>query len=379
MENRLHSTQEGDNYTDFDLHDIVGIRLINPAPNNVIYLDRQLGRSRTPISREPDIVIEFVEDTPNNDPSYFLGSKEFAFTKDTFFIFTGKQRKARFIVPFDQIGRQCRIVSFGANIPVTLLLDIINFTALAKGVIPVHATAFSYKNIGFLSTGWSGSGKTGALLSFMAQGARFVSSEHVFISSDGRVMHGIPQPIRLKEWHLRSLPGYKNALKSGQKRRLQAIKLIEFIKSKYDHAPFDVLPTSGTFSRALSSTVRRLAIDVSPYELFGQENISQCSTLDKVILNYSYDRADISFVKTDSRDAASRISSLHAYDNQKFKQYYQAFCFAFPYLRNDLIEHSSTLLFDRLNQILADKEIFELCHPYPSSLPALFQAINQST
>jgi hypothetical protein len=55
--------------------------------------------------------------------------------------------------------------------------------------------------------------------------------------------------------------------------------------------------------------------------------------------------------------------------------YYLKFRFAFPHLRNELLERSQVLQLDALEQILADKEAYAVYHPYPVHIPALFDAI----
>jgi len=51
------------------------------------------------------------------------------------------------------------------------LLAVINLTALAKGVLPLHASAFTYRGLGVLATGWAKGGKTETLLEFAWLGA----------------------------------------------------------------------------------------------------------------------------------------------------------------------------------------------------------------
>ncbi|GIV82274.1 MAG: hypothetical protein KatS3mg051_1628 [Anaerolineae bacterium] len=49
---------------DFNLHDRVGIRLLDARPGDVRALARQLGSIQRPLSAPPDIVIRFVERMP---------------------------------------------------------------------------------------------------------------------------------------------------------------------------------------------------------------------------------------------------------------------------------------------------------------------------
>ncbi len=104
-------------------------------------------------------------------------------------------------IPFAEIGQQqCRIVCATGLPAVPLLIPILNLTALNRGILPLHASAFRYQDVGVLTTGWSKGGKTETLLAFMDRGANYIGDEWVYISDDGRHMTGIPEPIRVWEW-----------------------------------------------------------------------------------------------------------------------------------------------------------------------------------
>ena len=69
---------------DYDLHGIVGIRLLGATPQDQRAIDKQLGPIRKPLEREPDITIRFVAnledgDTKNQQGYRLLGANEVAF------------------------------------------------------------------------------------------------------------------------------------------------------------------------------------------------------------------------------------------------------------------------------------------------------------
>jgi len=51
-----------DRRLDFDLHGIVGIRLIDPSPSDVAVVKRQLGLPEAGLDRDPDVVVRFVDE-----------------------------------------------------------------------------------------------------------------------------------------------------------------------------------------------------------------------------------------------------------------------------------------------------------------------------
>ncbi len=185
--------------SDFDLHGIVGIRLLNATPGDIAAVNRQLGPINKPLTRTPDIVIRFVDRLSFSSPVRYLGLDDAGFTDDAFLVFRGKhQARIRVQIPFDQIGNsQCEIVCESGVPAVPLLLPILNLTAISKGVLPLHASALIYDGKGILLTGWAKGGKTETLLAFAANGAEYVGDEWVYLSSDGQHMYGIPEPIRV--------------------------------------------------------------------------------------------------------------------------------------------------------------------------------------
>src|SRR5262245_40367425 len=67
---------------DYDLHGVVGIRLIDASSGDARAVARQWGLTSRPLSREPDIVIRFVDDLGSTSPLRYLGLEESAFTED---------------------------------------------------------------------------------------------------------------------------------------------------------------------------------------------------------------------------------------------------------------------------------------------------------
>jgi hypothetical protein len=142
---------------DFDLHGIVGIRLINAGQSDLAAVKKQLGPIQSVLTRDPDIVIRFVDHMQISSSVRYIGVEDAGFTEDAFLILQGKyQSSIKVQIPFDQIGsRQCEIVCESGIPAVPLLIAIINLTALSRGVLPLHASALLYDGKGILYTGWS--------------------------------------------------------------------------------------------------------------------------------------------------------------------------------------------------------------------------------
>src|SRR5687767_2874970 len=91
---------------DYDLHGILGVRLLGARAGDVAAVTAQLGPIQSVLDREPDIVIRFVERLPVPNPRY-LGREEVAFTDDGFLVLRSKKARVRVQLPVEQIGERC--------------------------------------------------------------------------------------------------------------------------------------------------------------------------------------------------------------------------------------------------------------------------------
>src|SRR6266852_5499258 len=71
---------------DFDLHGVVGIRLVDPTPGDIAAVRRQVGPFQGPLRRKPDITLRFVKQLAASSVRY-LGLGKKAFNDQEFFVF----------------------------------------------------------------------------------------------------------------------------------------------------------------------------------------------------------------------------------------------------------------------------------------------------
>jgi hypothetical protein len=133
---------------DYDLHGLAGVRLIDATPRDRAVVDAQLGPIAAPLAREPDITIRFVDRIPLSGPMRLLGVDDVGYTDDTFLVLRARHKtRARVAIPFDKVGCACEIVCERGLPAVPLLISILNLTVLAKGGLPMHASACSFMAI----------------------------------------------------------------------------------------------------------------------------------------------------------------------------------------------------------------------------------------
>ena len=357
---------------DHDLHGIVGIRLLNAAPGDVRTVARQLGLPSQRLSREPDIVIRFVDDLRLTSPLRYLGLEDSAFTDDAFIILQSKRTNwARAKVPFEAVGGRCEIVCESGLSSVPLLIAIINLSALAKGVVPLHASAFVHRGVGVLVTGWSKGGKTEALLAFVSQGAEYVGDEWIYLSADSNRMYGIPQPIRLWDWHLEQFAGYRRRVGWRNRMRLSAIRAGLTV----GRAVTGDRRTGAILDRLQVLAKRQTCVDMAPDRLFGPYGRLE-GPIDRVFLVGSGADPRVVVEPIGAELVAQRMLHSVRFEFEPLVSHYLRFKFAFPGTTNERIETLEERLQTALDRTLGSRTAYAVTHPYPMTIAALYDAMS---
>jgi hypothetical protein len=368
-----HQTVSSSGEVDYDLHGIVGIRLVGAAPGDAAAVDGQLGPIRRPLEREPDIVVRFVERLELGSPIRYAGL-EAAFTDDEFLILRSRhQTRARAQVAFDRFGERCEIVCETGSPGVPLLIPLLNITALAKGVVPLHAAAFTYNGTGVLVTGWAKGGKTEALIAFTAKGAQFIGDEWIYVGADSR-LYGLPQPIRLWDWHLPDLPEYRALLTRRDRARLRALGGFQMTGEAVQGA-LRGGPAGKLMTRLLPVLERQRYAAVEPERLFGPGSCVLSGRLDKLVFVVSHESPEVTVEKIDPQEVAARMAFSLKYERLNLLSTYLTYRFSFPQAPDGWLEQAQDVEQRLLSQALAGKPAYAVHHPFPAPIPGLFDAI----
>jgi hypothetical protein len=359
--------------TQFDIHGVLGIALVDPSPADLKTVTKHLGPLQGPLLHEPDITIRFDKNLVPLSLRH-LGQRQNGFTDDAFFVFDETDSRAMAKIPFDQVGRPCEIVCTRGRGSVPLLLPLLSLTALAKDFVAVHASAFVHHGVGILMAGWAGSGKTTALLGFAGEGAEFVGEEWVLLSGDGQTMCGLPREFELSPAHLDTVPKVRHAIKRSRLWALEGLRhfstLQDLLAGKVDGT------THGkALRRVISGAQRRILPKASPQAFFGSRVASLTARPDKIFLLISHDDRKIEVIPTPPGEMARRIAHMMQYEQQRFMEHYLAFQFAFPERRNIFIEESSSYRYELLLRALQGKETYTLRHPHPIPFSSLYEAV----
>jgi hypothetical protein len=368
---------------DFDLRGIVAIRLIDPTERDAATIRRQLGPidlpPGAPLGREPDIVIRFVDRMPSAGRLRYLGLEDAAFDDSAFYLLRGRYNTpVRVRVPFEAIGRQCEIVCERGLPAVPHLVAIVNLTALGNGRVPLHAAGFVHRGLGVLVTGWAKGGKTETLLGFMARGAEYVGDEWVYLDPTSGTMCGLPEPMRVWDWQIRSVPGLAGAVPARSRATLTAVRGTTTAVRAVGRLPVLQGRAPGrTIARGLPYLERQLAIQVPPAELFGGRARHDSVPVDRVLFVVSSDRPDIVIAGEDPLLVAER--SVHSLDHERLDLLatYDKFRYAFPEQRNALLEAAGDQERRLLRKVLEGRTALRVEHPYPPDILAMVEAIDR--
>ncbi|HJR37723.1 MAG TPA: hypothetical protein VJ819_05000 [Nocardioidaceae bacterium] len=356
---------------DFDLHGIVGIRLLDATPEDLAKVGRQLGPLRRELDREPDISIRFVDETGAGRLTC-VGLGDTGFDANGFFALRGAGGvRGKALLPLDRIGRHPVIVCERRLPAVPHLLPVINFTALGKGVLPLHASAFTSGSTGVLVTGWAKSGKTESLLAGMAQGADYIGDEWVYLTPD-RQMLGLPEPIRLWGWHFEQLPSLLQARPRRDRIRLSVWQAAAAAGRAGSKAP---LPGSALLRKGAPALDRQTYLQVPPAELFGSQAIALRGSLDAVVLVLSGEATNIDVGRAGPQEVSGRMRASLADERAPFMAHYRQFQYAFPGRHSEAVEAAPATEARLLAELFDHRPAARVVHPYPCDIAELGRAV----
>lgn len=357
---------------DFDLHGLAGVRVVDADPDDLRAVERQLGPLPRALDRVPDITIRFVDQAVDRSGLRYLGAREAGWTDDAFYVLRSRKRPVVVRLPMEAVGGRCEIVCERGLPAVPFLIAILNLTVLGNGALPLHAAAFELDGVGTLVTGWSKGGKTELLMAASAAGARYIGDEWVYLTTDG-LMHGIPEPIRLWDWHLAQLPAARERLGASDHLKLRGIPAIRRVERALPRL-VRRLPPGRLLHRAMPILEDQLHVDLAPEALFGEVR-DMTGTLDRILFVVSAAGAETTVEPIDPLDVAARMVASLMYERRDFLALWEQARFAHPGLRNEHIERFEERQRDLLDRIFAGRSACRVTHPYPVDIHALFEAV----
>jgi hypothetical protein len=373
-----------------DLNGLLAIGLVGAGPPELATIRRQLG-PLPETSAVPELVVEFVDRLAIRGPLRPLG-REAAHGPEDFVVVRGRRKTSvRMVIPVDEIGTiplRVRLERGARAVP--YLLPLVNLTLLAKGTVPVHASAFLSRGRGTLVSGWAKGGKSEALLAFASHGATYVGDEWVFVTADGSAMAGLPEPMRLWDWQISMVPAIRGRIGLGKRlrlgmaaasaRSLGALARLPIVRSR---APGDAARRLG----ALAENQR--SVQIPPDRIFEHNVATGLTRLDTVVLIETVMGAEtpgdsaasdgspgVGVVEpADAATTARRIAATTRHELLDVEALRLAFRYAFPDRPTPFLDGLPELLEQRLVASLSGTTCVRVSHPYPPDIPALHDLI----
>jgi hypothetical protein len=367
---------------DYDIHGVLGLRLIDPTPSLARLVARQLDPCRpAPLASQPDVSISRLRTASLKGRRYRLGdagdSQECEFSDSEFILRKGAMTLS---IPFASVGQGCVIGWSGGGGMRRLLIDYVRpalqISLLPKDCLALHSAAVAYEGKGILLAGWAESGKTEAMLGFLQAGAAFVSDKWTIVDGDGSSIHHFPTPITVRNWMIDLIPGLRQRLKGSELLRARAAGLVT-----------SVLRAEALSRAPLTTEVKSLAelagrISVTPSQLLGKDGdsgsqwrSSSSAPLESLFLLVTSGEDRIAVREGDIDEISSRLADCAAYERRAFFGLYQRFTYAFPGRRNRLIEEAREAESRTLAKALASKRVFVVEAPFPFDPATLYRAI----
>jgi hypothetical protein len=357
---------------DFDLHGFGGVRAIDGRPGDIEAIARQLGPLPRSLDRDPDVVVRFVDRIEFGSRLRYLGAREVGYTDDAFFALRSRKEPVVVSLPIGEVGGPCEIRCERGLPAVPFLIAILNLAILGKGVLPLHAAAFELDGVGTLVTGWSKGGKTELLMAAAGAGARYIGDEWVYLTADG-AMHGIPEPVRLWDWHLDQLPAIRARLSIGDRVRLRGIHGLRRV-DRATPRPIRRLPPNRLLHRAMPTLEGQLHVDVPPERLFGELG-PLTGRLDHILFVVSAAGPETTVESIDPLEVARRMTFSLLYERQDITTLYLQARYARPDILNPHLATLETRQRALLEGVLAGRPAHVVTHPYPVDLQGLLDAV----
>ena len=367
----MKNTKPNPKVIDINIHGIVGIRLIDPTAGDASAILDLLGPAQSSLNQPPDIIIRFKKELSVHTLKY-LGLNSSGFSDEGFYVFDRKNGKVNARIPFEKIGNHCDILCRSGLGSVPLLFDIIKLTFIRKNYIAVHASAFHYNDSGVLLMGWSKGGKTEGLFSFANHGASYIGDECVVLSRDGNHMFGIPFPVTIWDWQFKYIPDLLPKIGKQKKILFKGIHFAITLHRTFRHSKLKKAFWLKILDEALPAFKRQLKVVALPQVIFQNGYFRQRARPDKLFLMMGHSEPVTHVEPCHPEEIAQRMHQSNAFEQMDFFEYYRAFKFAFPDLRNDLLEHVDEHQRSLLSGALTGKEGYKVLHPYPVSFKDLF-------
>jgi hypothetical protein len=186
-------------------------------------------------------------------------------------------------------------------------------------------------------------------------------------------VHGIPEPVRLWDWHLRQAPEYRGRI--GWKRRARLTALRAAGATERGVRAVGRGSRGGTLDRVYALVRNQLYVDAEPERLFG--TALPATSFDRLFFLLTHDSQETTVEPVDPEEVARRMLFSLQHERKELLAAYWKLRFAFPDAASALIAEAALIERDRLLAVFRGKPAYVVRHPYPTSLDGLYAEMRQ--
>ena len=370
---------------EIDVRGLLTIRLDGAGVADVRAVERQLGLPARPLAAPPaadaDLTIRYHDRLALGKQRRRVGPPDVSWTEAGLAVSTRRPGPAKWaLVPFEQVGRQTAVDAERGIGAIPFLATLLNLTLLTRGVLALHGSAFIYRGVGVVAAGWSGSGKTEALLAATSTGGTMVADEWSLLTQ-GRTVFGLPTRVSIEPHHLSGRLRNQDAATPGARWALRRAGAVSRVLNTFPSRAIGRLPGGRLVHKAVTELG---TASLAPSDLFGTAGCAESLSLERVVWMVPRDagagtEAGLELKAVSTADLARRMAVAHVHHRLSFLDAYWRFRYAFPDRVNDLVESMEQRERELAEVLLAEVPAFLLEHPAGAAPATLVGALRAAT
>lgn len=270
----------------------------------------------------------------------------------------GENSERKSIINFDDFGPGCTL-RCGPETSAVDVLPWVNILLPAAQTISLHASAFIWKGEGVVVTGNAGSGKTGALLAAIHQGAGAVGDECIWLDRNAQ-MRGLFLEMEIRAAYFRELPHLRSEVSMAVQYGIFLCDLV----SKGIH-PF--LPK---LSRKFAGRARA---HVQPDIL--RRHLAPSTSVDRLFVSEVHPGSKIQVHPANIADIIPRLIEIQSVEFTRQREQYSQYCDETGDRQNEWMENLALRFEDLLSDVLRNTKTYIVKHPPSPGAKDLFRAL----
>jgi hypothetical protein len=262
------------------------------------------------------------------------------------------------IVDFDNFGPGCRL-RCGPDISVFELLPWVNLLLPVTQVVSMHASGFTWKGEGVVVTGNAGSGKTGALLAAIQQGAGAVGDECLWLNQNAS-LRGLLVEMEIRADYFRELPYLRAEISSAARYGIYICDLVGR----------GIRPILPRLSRKFAGKARA---HVQPDIV--RRHLAPSATIDRLFVSRVHPGNGIRVYSVELAEVMPQLVDIQSLEFARQREHYSRYCDDSEGRRNEWMEGLTLRLENLFGEALQNTKTYIVEHPSSPRAHDLFQAM----